>query len=425
MRVAPPDGARILARSDHPVSRRDIDINAVKVLHRLHRGGFKSYLVGGAVRDLLLGRRPKDFDVGTDARPQQIRRLFRNSRIIGRRFRLVHVYFREGIVEVSTFRGTPDPDGQAAAPGEILITDDNVFGSPAEDASRRDFTVNALIYDISDFSVIDYVGGIEDLERKLIRMIGDPDVRFQEDPVRMLRACEMAGRLGFEIDADTRDAIVRQRREIAKASAPRMAEEIGQILKTGQAATILTLASEYGLLEEVFPEAEALLSLAARDQTGFERIPAAIDELIGEGRELSDVTVLAAIVLPSLLLERREIETRNNRPLRRGALRQMTLDYIAPLVTRLSLSRQRSETITDAISIFYRFGESWRSGADQVRFSARVGFDDAVDLLDLMVRSTGDGQRELEQWRAVQKKRPGPPRDSGVKRRRRRRRRRR
>ena len=231
MSVALPDGARILARSDHPVSRRNIDINAVKVLNRLHRAGFKSYLVGGAVRDLLLGRRPKDFDVGTDARPQQIRRLFRNSRIIGRRFRLAHVYFREGIIEVSTFRGTPDPEGQAAAPGEILITDDNVFGSPAEDASRRDFTVNALIYDISDFSVIDFVGGIEDLERGLIRTIGDPDVRFQEDPVRMLRACEMAGRLGFEIDADTRDAIVRQRREIAKASAPRMAEEIGQILE--------------------------------------------------------------------------------------------------------------------------------------------------------------------------------------------------
>jgi poly(A) polymerase len=419
------DSPRILARADHPVSRRNIDINAIKVLYRLRHAGFKSYLVGGAVRDLMLRRRPKDFDVGSDARPQQVRRLFRNSRIIGRRFRLVHIYFREGIIEVSTFRGRPDPEEQAASPGDILITDDNVFGSPCEDAARRDFTVNALFYDVSDFSIIDYVGGVDDLEKGLIRTIGDPDVRFQEDPVRMLRACELAGRLDFQIDAATRDAVVRQRREIAKASAPRIAEEVGQILRSGSAAAILGWASELGLLEEFFPEAEELVSIAKRDDSGFERVPEALDQLISEGRKLSDATCLAAMVLPMLLLKRRQIETRKGGPMKRGAGRQLAAEFVSPFAARLALSRQKADTTVEAISIFHRLGEAWKSGAEQVRFSTRVGFDDAVDLLELLVRTTGDGRTELDRWRAVQKKRPKPPQTASNRRRRRRRRRRR
>jgi poly(A) polymerase len=153
---------RILGRPDHTISRSNIDDNALKVLHRLHRARRLGYMVGGAVRDLLLDRKPKDYDIATDARPPEVRRLFRNSRIIGRRFRLAHVYFKEGIVEVATFRRDPDPGAQQGADGELLITDDNVFGTPEEDAFRRDFTVNALFYNIADYSVIDYVDGIED-----------------------------------------------------------------------------------------------------------------------------------------------------------------------------------------------------------------------------------------------------------------------
>src|SRR6516162_1344029 len=209
---------RIVPRAEHPISRRDIDADALKVLYRLREADHAAYLVGGSVRDLLLGRRPKDFDIGMSAHPAQVKKLFRNCWIIGRRFRLAHVKFGPKVIEVATFRrqlapgeevvadGVPAPD-PTTSEGRHLIHHDNTFGTPAEDAFRRDFTVNALAYDISDFSIIDYVG--------------DPDVRLREDPVRMLRAIALAARLSFTIDPNLLQAIRRHRREIAKSSLPR------------------------------------------------------------------------------------------------------------------------------------------------------------------------------------------------------------
>src|SRR2546423_3599875 len=209
---------RIVPREAHPISRRDIDPDALKVLYRLRQGEYTAYLVGGSVRDLLLGRRPKDFDIGTSAHPQQVKRLFRNCWIIGRRFRLAHVKFGNKVIEVATFRrqlaageeivaeGVPAPD-PTTPEGQHLIHHDNTFGTPEEDAFRRDFTINALAYDISDFSIIDYVGGLEDLRAGVVRAIGDPEVRLREDPVRMLRAIALAARLNFTIDPPVLDAI--------------------------------------------------------------------------------------------------------------------------------------------------------------------------------------------------------------------------
>ena len=227
---------RIIPRAEHPISRRDIDPDALKVLYRLRQFEHVAYLVGGSVRDLLLGRRPKDFDIGTSAHPYQVKKLFRNCWIIGRRFRLAHVKFGPKVIEVATFRrqveageevvqdGVPAPD-VSTPEGEQLIHHDNTFGTPEEDAFRRDFTINALAYDIATFSIIDYVGGLDDLRAGLVRSIGDPDVRLREDPVRMLRAVALAARLDFVIDRPVVDAIRVLRHEIAKASPPRLLEE--------------------------------------------------------------------------------------------------------------------------------------------------------------------------------------------------------
>jgi poly(A) polymerase len=255
----------IVARSDHPISRRDIDQDALKVLYRLHEHNYTAYLVGGSVRDLLLGRRPKDFDVGTSAHPHQIKKLFRNCWIIGRRFRLAHVKFGPKTIEVATFRRQVDPAELPPAPEAEqspdaraqLIHRDNTFGTPEEDAFRRDFTINALFYDIATYAIIDYVGGLRDLEDRLIRSIGDPGVRFLEDPVRMLRAVVFAARLDFRIDPEIIDAIETHRHEIARAAPPRLVEEYFKILRSGTAANSFRRMKETRLLHAITPELDA------------------------------------------------------------------------------------------------------------------------------------------------------------------------
>ena len=256
---------KIVPRAEHPISRRDIDSDALKVLYRLQQADHVAYLVGGGVRDLLLGRKPKDFDIGTSAHPAQVKKLFRNCWIIGRRFRLAHVKFGTKVVEVATFRrqlapgeevvaeGVPVPDPSTNA-GRQLVHHDNTFGTPEEDAFRRDFTINALAYNIADFSIIDYTGGLDDLAARVIRSIGDPEVRIHEDPVRMMRAVAFAARLDFTLDPPLADAIRKHRREIAKSSPPRLIEEYYKILRAGSAEKTFRSLHELGLLEPLSKE---------------------------------------------------------------------------------------------------------------------------------------------------------------------------
>ncbi len=246
---------RILSRAEHAVSRKNIDPDALKVLYRLKNHGYVAYLVGGGVRDLLLERRPKDFDIGTSAHPQQVKKLFRNCFIVGRRFRLCHVRFGKKVIEVSTFRRQAEPEE-----GDTLIRRDNTFGSPEEDAFRRDFTVNALFYDIATFSVIDWVGGLEDLKGRMIRTIGDPGVRLREDPVRMLRAVALAARLDFRIDRDTAEAIRALRGEIVRSSPARILDEFYKILRQGRSRETFQKLHDLGLLAYILPEADQAIS---------------------------------------------------------------------------------------------------------------------------------------------------------------------
>ena len=282
---------RILARSQHTLSRKQIDPDPLRVLYRLRSSGFKGFLVGGGVRDLLLGRTPKDFDIGTDASPQQVKKLFRNCFIIGRRFRLCHVRFGPKVVEVATFRKKAEPDE-----GDTIVKRDNTFGTPEEDAFRRDFTINALFYDIADFSIIDYTGGIDDLEAKRVRVIGDPDERFREDPVRMMRAVAIACRLGFRIDRDAQEAIRARRGEIVKSSHVRILDEIYKILRQGSARATFEQLHAMGLLAYIFPEAHKALG---RGDTGLLETLGTLDTY--RNATPSDASLSNAILIAHLL----------------------------------------------------------------------------------------------------------------------------
>ena len=292
---------RILPRPEHGVSRKNINPDALKVLYRLKKSGHIVYLVGGGVRDLLLGRHPKDFDIATDAHPHEDKRLFRNCYVIGRRFRLCHVRFGQHIVEVSTFRRQAEP-----ADGDTLVRRDNTFGTPEEDAFRRDFTVNALFYDIATFSVIDYVDGLRDLQDRVIRTIGDPEVRFCEDPVRMLRAVALGTRLGFRIDRKSLEVIRALRGEIVKASPARMIEEMYKILRQGAATATFIRLHETGLLAYIMPEADAMLR---GDSTELLASLAQLDVYRNAGRarpeELTNPLIMGALLVPLGLTSRR------------------------------------------------------------------------------------------------------------------------
>lgn len=288
----------ILPRDQHSISRRHIDSDALKVMTRLIRHGYRAYLVGGGVRDLLLGKQPKDFDIGTDATPEAIRSLFRNSRFIGRRFRIVHIYFGGNkIFELSTFRRTSEDDTENEAEGNGN-RGDNTWGDPQTDALRRDLTINGLFYDLKTFAVIDYVGGIEDLRAKTIRVIGDPDVRFREDPVRMIRAIRHSARADFVIEPITYEAIKRNASLIATCSPARVFEEFTRELRGGVADASLTLLQETGLLEHLVPPLCA--ALRAGGPSANELLHATLGRLDEEAKR--DPEIPLSVVFLALLV---------------------------------------------------------------------------------------------------------------------------
>ena len=252
-------GPVVYKRPEHCISRKNIDPDALKVLYRLDHLGYTAYLVGGGVRDLLLGRKPKDFDVGTSAKPNEVKRAFKNCFLIGRRFRLAHVRFGEKVIETATFRQNSQTIGEIIEHAAEGPMEDNTFGTPQTDAYRRDFTVNGLFYNIKDFSVIVWVGGMKDLEKKVIRAIGDPEIRFQEDPVRMMRAVKFSSRLGFKIEKKTQQAMEKYHKCILTASLPRVCEEVFRLFPYGHSAAAFKQLYACGILGDLLPELGAFI----------------------------------------------------------------------------------------------------------------------------------------------------------------------
>ncbi len=359
----------VIPRDQHCISRDNISDSALKVMARLRKAGHQAYLVGGAVRDLLLGGHPKDFDVATDATPEAVNDLFRNARIIGRRFRIVHVRFGREVIEVTTFRGHHGDDdtgshAQQSASGVLLR--DNVYGTLEEDAVRRDLTVNALYYDAGKFEVFDHVGGLEDLEDRLIRVIGDPRQRYTEDPVRMLRVIRFAAKLDFDIEADTADAIDDCAHLLGDIPAARLFDEFLKLFMAGYARGTLDDLLEFDLLKYLFPEASALLN---EDPVALALVRSAMentDQRIAEDKSVTPAFLLAALLWPEV---------------RREALGQVE-DGVAPLVAFNSAGQL---TVADAvrhISIPRRFSQPMREIWEfQPRLEQRKGRK-AAELVD-------------------------------------------
>lgn len=395
--IHPRPAPTIIPRSEHGISRSNVSENALKVLYRLRNSGFQAFLVGGGVRDLLLGLRPKDFDVATDAHPEEIRNLFRNSRLIGRRFRLAHVRFGRDVIEVATFRasgGEPDEDRQQSDSGRILR--DNVYGSIDDDIWRRDFTINALYYNIEDYSVWDYTGGMEDLKSRTLRLIDDPWVRYREDPVRMLRAARFAAKLGFTIAPETAAPIHDLGSLLADVPAARLFDESLKLFQTGHAVKSFDKLVEYGLLSYLFPSAAALIqgedgaAVTAFIRKGLENT----DTRMVEGQSISPMFLFAVFLWPGVKrLAEKLAQDQNVREYE--AMQEAMYRIVAEQTARTSVPKRFSAPMKDVLALQRRFMS--RKGVRAARFLEHKYFRAAYDFL--VLRSTcGEVDPEIADW---------------------------
>lgn len=369
-----------------------IDEEALKVLYRLHRHGFLSCLVGGSVRDLLLGKVPKDFDIATNAHPHEIHTLFKNSRIIGRRFRLVHVFFKGGkVVEVSTFRSHSEFEETLTDDGQILKTDS--FGTPQEDALRRDITINGLLYNIADFSIIDYVGGIADLQKKIIRTIDDPDEKFKQDPVRMIRVIRHAARTGFPIEEKTYQAILNHREEIKKCSPSRVRDEFLRELKEGVAKLSLSLMLQTSLLLSLFPNLDRIFGdrnpFKDCDRQLFLSLFGLVDELVKMNRLIPESILFALFLTPILQVltpEHPYLGEREQHLYRAQTIRLVTQEILTPF----SIPKATKEIAYQALVAQSYLRKAINRGMISKRMRMKKYFQEAVLLFGLKAQAKGE-----------------------------------
>jgi poly(A) polymerase len=406
----PRDGIlNVIPRDQHAISRKHISPAALKIIKQLQDNNYQAYLVGGGVRDLLLGGEPKDFDVATSATPEEVRHIFRGARIIGRRFQIVHVRIGREVIEVTTFRGADDDSAKGSTAGNAkdsardsakvtrsehgMLLRDNVYGDVVSDALRRDFTVNALYYTIKDFSVHDYTGGMEDLKKRTLRMIGDPATRYKEDPVRMLRAVRFAAKLGFSIEPGTAKPIRELSKLLANISEARLFEEVLKLFLGGSATATFGLMRDYGLLGQLFPGTEA--ALANGDELGEKLIEQTMintDKRIRANKTVTPAFIYAALLWPALQQTQKKLE-QTMPPT--AAYLQAAQQVVGQQLARTSIPKRFSIPMREIWDLQHRLNQ--RSGMRALRLLDHPRFRAAYDFL-LMREDAGEKLDGLGSW---------------------------
>lgn len=392
----------IIPRNHHHLSKSDISGNALKVLNRLNSAGFQAYLVGGSVRDLLLGKLPKDFDVATNATPTQIRNLFRNGRIIGRRFKLVHVIFHRDIIEVATFRGSDTIHEEQATNERGIVVRDNVYGTLDEDAWRRDFTINCLYYNVEDASIVDFTGGVVDIQNRIIRMIGLPETRYQEDPVRMLRALRFAAKLHFELAEETAKPILRLNSQIRHVSSSRLFEEVIKLYQCGEGKRVQELLLHFGLFAQLFPLASDEFShdcpINNFINIGLENT----DNRIREGKPTTPAFVFAILLWFPLLTRAKELQNMEKIP-PLPALELAMSQVISEQNQIVCIPKRLTQVMREIWLLQFRFSK--RLGTRAFHLLEHPRFRAAYDFLALRALA-GDESIELANWWACFQEEP-------------------
>ena len=385
----------VINRDQHPVSRKQMSPEVLKVLYRLHRTGHLAYLCGGGVRDLLLGRNIDDFDVVTDAEPKRLKKVFGNCRLVGRRFRIAHIMFKGGkIIEVSTFRKQGEEEETMDDGNSLLIKRDNTFGSPAEDAFRRDFTINGLYYNVADFSIIDYVDGRADLHAGLIRCIGDPNIRFQEDPIRILRGIRLAATLDFQVEESTWEAMKHQCHHIMECPASRIREEVMKILRRKNSRKGFALLADGGILEHLFPRLDEFRLSCLKNNTASAdpllQHLGVIEELRSKGAEFTDSLLLATLTSSPVLSSFETLPPGSD-------VAKWLYEYLEENFKPLAIPRVvRSNVHLLHLAIRHMVAEKRRKRRRSLRRSPL--FADALKLLEIHCLATKKHWSALHRW---------------------------
>jgi poly(A) polymerase len=386
----------IISRDQHSVSRDNISDHALKVLYRLKKGGYDAFLVGGGVRDLLLNKAPKDFDIATNATPEQIKSLFRNCRIIGRRFRLAHVFFGRDIIEVATFRCAQDgAENSQHKTDDGMLMRDNCYGSIEEDAWRRDFSINALYYNIADFSIVDFTGGMDDIDGKLLRLLGDTEKRYREDPVRMIRAIRFSAKLGFELEASVADGIHQYRSLLEAVPPARMFEECLKLFMSGHAQQVFSLLKEFKLLPILFPPVASVFDQpeGSSDLQLMMNSMRNTDVRINDSKPVTPAFLFAVMLWSPIRILSEQNRENGDSPA--VAMQRASSAVLSEQIQAITIPKRFSMMSRDMWHLQHRFEK--RNGKAPARFMEHPRFRAAYDFM-LLRSEVGEVSEEIAQW---------------------------